>query len=98
MRTVLSHLNSLDKHTMCSADLSTVRILLYLAHTQKTSQGDLRQEEKNPVVGMGESLVKGAGMVVVSLRGINFGFWFHLGCSGQNAIIFSGEGHVKGCT
>ena len=46
---------------------------------------------------MGESLVKGAGMVVVSLRGVNFGFWFHLGCSGQNAIIFSREGHVKGC-
>ena len=33
--------------------------------------------------------MKGVGMLVVSLRGVNFGFWFHLGCSGQNAIIFS---------
>ena len=34
------------------------------------------------------------GMLVVSLRGVNFGFWSHLGCSGQNAIIFSREGLV----
>ena len=27
------------------------------------------------------------GMLVVSLRGVNFGFWSHLGCSGQNAIM-----------
>ena len=33
-------------------------------------------------------------MLVVSLRGVNFGFWSHLGCSGQNAIIFSREGLV----
>ena len=33
--------------------------------------------------------MKGAGMLVVSLRGVNFGFWSHLGCSGQNTIIFS---------
>ena len=33
--------------------------------------------------------MKGVGMLVVSLRGVNFGFWSHLGCSGQNAIIFS---------
>ena len=32
--------------------------------------------------------------VAVSLRGVNFGFWSHLGCSGQNAIIFSREGLV----
>ena len=24
-------------------------------------------------------------------RGVNFGFWSHLWCSGQNAIIFSWE-------
>ena len=34
------------------------------------------------------------GMLVVSLRGVNFGFWSHLGCSGQNAIILSLEGLV----
>ena len=39
--------------------------------------------------------MKGAGMLVVSLRGVNFGFWSHLGCSGKNAIIFSPKGHAK---
>ena len=38
--------------------------------------------------------MKGVGMIVVSLRGVNFGFWSHLGCSGQNALIFSREGLV----
>ena len=38
--------------------------------------------------------MNGVGMLVVSLRGVNFGFWSHLGCSGQNAIIFSSEGLV----
>ena len=38
--------------------------------------------------------MKGVGMLVVSLRGINFIFWSHLGCSGQNPIIFSREGLV----
>ena len=44
--------------------------------------------------GGGDPHMKGVGMLVVSLRGINFGFWSHLGCSGQNAIIFSREGLV----
>ena len=35
--------------------------------------------------------IKGLGMLVVLLRGVNFGFWSHLWCSGQNAIIFSCE-------
>ena len=38
--------------------------------------------------------MKVMGMLVVSLRGVNFGFWSHLGCSGQNAIIFNREGLV----
>ena len=38
--------------------------------------------------------MKVVGMLVVSLRGVNFGFWSHLGCSGQNAIIFSRVGLV----
>ena len=33
-------------------------------------------------------------MLVVLLRGVNFGFWSHLGSSGQNAIVFSREGLV----
>ena len=31
----------------------------------------------------GDSHMKEAGMLVVSLRSVNFGFWSHLGCSGQ---------------
>ena len=44
--------------------------------------------------GGGTSHMKGVGMLVVSLRGVNFIFWSHLGCSGQNPIIFSREGLV----
>ena len=33
--------------------------------------------------------MKGVGMLIVSLRSINFGFLCHLGCSGENAIICS---------
>ena len=44
--------------------------------------------------GGGTPHMKVVGMLVVSLRGENFGFWSHLGCSGQNAIIFSREGLV----
>ena len=32
-----------------------------------------------------DSHIKRGGMLVVSHRGVNFGFWSHLGCSGQNA-------------
>ena len=48
--------------------------------------------------GGGTPYMKGVGMLVVSLRGVNFGFWSHLGCSVQNAIIFSRKGLFKGCT
>ena len=36
--------------------------------------------------------MKVVGLLVVSLRVVNFGFWSHLGCSAHNAIIFSREG------
>ena len=38
---------------------------------------------------VGDSHMKWTGMLVVLLRGVNFGFWSRLGCSGQNVIIFS---------
>ena len=44
--------------------------------------------------GGGSPHMKGVGMLVVSHRAVHFGFWSHLGCSGQNAIIFSREGLV----
>ena len=28
-------------------------------------------------------------MLVVSLRGVNFGFWCHLGCSGQTPLYLA---------
>ena len=41
-------------------------------------------------VGGGGGLpLKVRGMFIVSLQGANHGFWSHLGCSGQNANIFS---------
>ena len=33
-------------------------------------------------------------MLVILPRGVNFGFWYHLGCSGHNAIICSHKGLV----
>ena len=44
--------------------------------------------------GGGTPHMKGVGMLVVLLRGVNFRFWSHLGCSGQNAIKFSHEGLI----
>ena len=35
--------------------------------------------------GGGTPHMKGVGM----LRGVNFGFWSHLGCSGQNTFILA---------
>ena len=48
----------------------------------------------NPGGGGGTRRMKGVGMLIVSLRDLNFGFLSHLGCSGQNAIIFSSGGLV----
>ena len=44
--------------------------------------------------GGGDSLMKKTGMLVVSIRGVNFGFWSRLGCSGQSANILSRQGLV----
>ena len=44
--------------------------------------------------GGGDSHMNWTAMLVVSLRGVNFGFWSRLGCSGQNVIIFSRQGLV----
>ena len=40
----------------------------------------------------GDSYMKQTGLLVVSLRGVNFGFWSRLGCSGQSANILSRQG------
>ena len=63
---------------------------------KKPLQVDVRRSKtsllKFTIIREGTPHMKGVGMLAASLRGINFGFWFHLGCSGQNAIIFSREG------
>ena len=51
-------------------------------------------ERFDPWGGGGDTAYEMVGMLVVSLRGVNFVFWSHLGCSGKNAIIFSREGLV----
>ena len=40
--------------------------------------GSLAQEG-----GEGNSYIKRRGMLVVSLKGVNFGFWSHIGCFGK---------------
>ena len=45
--------------------------------------------------GGGDSHMKQSGMLVVPLRGVNFGFWSRLGCSGQSANILSHQGLVR---
>ena len=47
-----------------------------------------------PGGGGGNSHMKQMGMLVVSLWGVNFGFWSRLGCSGQSANILSHQGLV----
>ena len=42
--------------------------------------------------GGGTPYMTGVGILVFSLRGIDFGFWSRLGCSGQNTVIFSRKG------
>ena len=46
--------------------------------------------------GGGDSHMKRTGMLVVSLRGVNFEFWSRLGCSGQSANILCRQGLAKG--
>ena len=60
-----------------------------------TAQNSKRRYKWQPPRGGGGTPhMKWVGMLVVSLRGVNFGFWSHLGCSGQNAIIFGRKGLV----
>ena len=44
--------------------------------------------------GGGGSHMKQTGMLVVSFRGVNFGFLCRLGCSGQSANILCRQGLV----
>ena len=53
---------------------------------------DGKYRQRNSKTPGEDSHMKGAGMLVVLLKGVNFRFWSRLGFSGQNTIIFSGKG------
>ena len=36
-------------------------------------------------------------LLIVSLRGVNFGFWSGLGCSAQNTIVFNSFHLLDSC-
>ena len=70
---------SLTGFKLCTTSPNNMQSMKVCKQTQHVQGGTLH--------------MKGVGMLV-SLRGINFGFWSHLECSGQNAIIFRHEGLV----
>ena len=56
------------------------------------------KESLIPEGGGGTPKWNGRGCSSSRLEGVKFGFWSLLGCSGNNVIIFSRQGLVKGCT
>ena len=40
--------------------------------------------------------MKGIGMFIISFTFVNYGFWYHLMCSGRKANIFSPHSIVQG--
>ena len=69
--------------------LNDLVCLIYM-WTARKSQGPGVQRPG----GGGDSHMKQTGMLVVSLRGVNFGFWSCLGFPGQSANILSRQGLV----
>ena len=77
-----------------SRPIFALRIGLESLSSLSFAQARLRTCTARGGGGGGTRHMKGVGMLVFSLRAVNFGFWSHLGCSGQNAIIFCREGLV----
>ena len=75
--------NDPNEHEQKKSPLTTIPLL----------NSCLSQSISHPGGG-GDPAYERLGMLVVSLRGVNFEFWSHLGCSGKNPIIFSREGLV----
>ena len=73
----------------------TIFVQLSLAGRKKPSAA-CHHVVIHPGGGGKNSDMKQTGMLVVSLRGVNFGFWSRLGCSGQGAKILSRQGLVYG--
>ena len=57
------------------------KILTFNQQSYKTLRARVMRQP--PPGGGGNFHMKEAGMLVVSLGSVNFGFWSHLGCSGQ---------------
>ena len=76
--------------------VKNIEISLYAQAQQSLlllTQGNI-YNRLSPGGGGGDSHMKQTGMLVVSLRGVNFGFWSRLGCSGQSANILCHQGLV----
>lgn len=56
-----------------------------------------RQEKNIIQPGRGNSHMKVTDVLVVSFRGLKHRFWYHSGCSGRHADIFSRQGFMVGC-
>ena len=86
-------------HSFCPGANISSSLLLDAAGTSSENVITLSNYWMRPRGGGGggggtDSHMKWIGMLVVSLRGVNFGFWSRLGCSGQNVVIFSRQGLV----
>ena len=84
-----------DNFKLSREVLSAKRCQFVLEHgkgNRPQAARELTEAEEDPREG--DSDMKWTGMLVVSLRGVNFGFWSRLGCSGQNVIIFSRQGLI----
>ena len=55
---------------------------------------DLTERDIRGGGGGGDSRMNQTGMLVVLLRGVNFGFWSRLGCSGQSSNMLCHQGLV----
>ena len=71
----------------------TVMTIIIIIINYNNNDNDNRKSQGGKVPG-GDSYMKQTGMLVISLRGVNFGFWSRLGCSGQRANILSRQGLV----
>ena len=82
------HLVSRSISILCTSNI----VLTGQQYTPDLFQILTRVRRPRPGGGGGDSHMKQTGMLVVSLRGVNFGFWSLLGCSGQSANILSRQG------
>ena len=72
-------------------------VLWRVTHSSPTNlrRGGVRDDPKERVhrrLSGGDSRMKRTGVLVVSLRGVNRGFWSHIACSGRDATNFIGLG------